>query len=60
MNGRLSALDDSFPAVENARAHMHVGWAAAFRRPEGGQAPRFNELQEHIASRLSPAPRYRQ
>jgi diacylglycerol O-acyltransferase len=60
MNGRLSALDDSFLAVENASAHMHVGWAAAFRRPEGHQAPRFNELRDHIASRLSRAPRYRQ
>ena len=60
MNGRLSALDDSFLAVENASAHMHVGWAAAFKRPEGGQAPRFNELRDHIASRLSRAPRYRQ
>src|SRR3954453_11143550 len=60
MNGRLSALDDSFLAVENASAHMHVGWAAAFRRPEGGQAPRFNELRDHIATRLSRAPRFRQ
>src|SRR4051812_21772690 len=60
MNGRLSALDDSFLAVENASAHMHVGWAAAFRRPDGGQAPRFNELRDHIASRLCRAPRFRQ
>jgi diacylglycerol O-acyltransferase len=60
MTGRLSALDDSFLAVENASAHMHIGWAAAFRRPEGGKAPRFNELRDHIASRLSRAPRYRQ
>src|SRR3954469_16285641 len=60
MNGRLSALNDSFLAVENASAHMHVGWAAAFRRPDGGQAPRFNELRDHIASRLCRAPRFRQ
>jgi diacylglycerol O-acyltransferase len=60
MSGRLSALDDSFLAVENASAHMHVGWAAAFRRPVGGQTPRFTELRDHIASRLSRAPRYRQ
>jgi diacylglycerol O-acyltransferase len=59
-NGRLSALDDSFLAVESPSAHMHVGWAARFGRPEGGQAPRFNELRDHIASRLSRAPRYRQ
>ena len=60
MTGRLSALDDSFLAVENASAHMHVGWAAAFRRPEGAQGPRFTELRDHIASRLCRAPRYRQ
>ena len=60
MNGRLSALDDSFLAVENASAHMHVGWAASFRRPERRRAPRFNELREHIESKLSRAPRYRQ
>jgi diacylglycerol O-acyltransferase len=60
MNGRLSALDDSFLAVENPSAHMHVGWAASFRPPEGRQAPRFEELREHIASRLRRAPRYRQ
>jgi diacylglycerol O-acyltransferase / wax synthase len=60
MNGRLSALDDSFLAVENPSAHMHVGWAATFRAPEGRPAPRFNELRDHIASRLSRAPRYRQ
>jgi diacylglycerol O-acyltransferase len=60
MNGRLSALDDSFLAVENASAHMHVGWAAVFKAPEGGDSPRFNELRDHIASRLCRAPRFRQ
>jgi diacylglycerol O-acyltransferase / wax synthase len=60
MTGRLSALDDSFLAVENPSAHMHVGWAAAFRRPEGRQAPGFSELRDHIAGRLCRAPRYRQ
>lgn len=60
MNGRLSALDDSFLAVENASAHMHVGWAATFKRPEKDSAPRFEELRDHIASRLCRAPRYRQ
>jgi diacylglycerol O-acyltransferase / wax synthase len=60
MTGRLSALDDSFLAVENASAHMHVGWAAAFKRPEEGQPPRFDDLKDHIASRLCRAPRYRQ
>ena len=57
---RLSALDDSFLAVESANAHMHVGWAATFRPPEGGQAPKFSELRDHIHGRLCRAPRYRQ
>jgi diacylglycerol O-acyltransferase len=60
MNGRLSALDDSFLAVENPSAHMHVGWAATFRPPQGRRAPRFEELRDHIASRLCRTPRYRQ
>jgi len=57
---RLSALDDSFLAVESANAHMHVGWAATFRPPEHGRAPRFAELRDHIHGRLCRAPRYRQ
>src|SRR5262245_4777771 len=60
MNGRLAALADPFLAVETPSAHMHVGWAAVFRRPEGGDGPRFDELREHISSRLSRAPRFRQ
>jgi diacylglycerol O-acyltransferase / wax synthase len=60
MNGRLSALDDSFLAVESASAHMHVGWAAMFRPPKNGPAPRFGELRDHIESRLCRTPRYRQ
>jgi diacylglycerol O-acyltransferase len=57
---RLSALDDSFLAVESADAHMHVGWAATFRPPERGRAPRFAEFRDHIEGRLSRAPRFRQ
>jgi diacylglycerol O-acyltransferase len=60
VNGRLSALDDSFLAVENASAHMHVGWAATFRPPEERPAPGFEELRDHIAGRLRRTPRYRQ
>jgi len=60
MSGRLSALDDSFLAVENPSAHMHVGWAASFRAPEGIQAPGFDELRDHIAGRFARAPRFRQ
>jgi diacylglycerol O-acyltransferase / wax synthase len=60
VNGRLSALDDSFLAVESANAHMHVGWAASFDPPRQGRRPSFAELRDHIESRLSRAPRYRQ
>src|SRR5215207_4960312 len=57
---RLSALDDSFLAVESPSAHMHVGWAATFRPPGRGEPPRFAELRDHIEGRLCRAPRYRQ
>jgi diacylglycerol O-acyltransferase / wax synthase len=53
---RLSALDASFLAVEGPDTPMHVGWVAAFEGP----APGFDELFEHIARRLSHAPRFRQ
>jgi diacylglycerol O-acyltransferase len=39
---------------------MHVGWAALFSPPPTGRVPRFEELRNHIESRLSRAPRYRQ
>ena len=57
---RLSALDESFLAVETASAHMHVGWAAAFDPPEEGPPPSFEQLRDHIGRRLHRAPRYRQ
>ena len=38
---------------------MHVGWVAHFSGREG-RIPGFEELREHIAGRLSAAPRYRQ
>src|SRR5262245_47699307 len=60
MNGRLSALDDSFLAVESANAHMHVGWAASFASPKKGEPPHFADLRNHIQARLCRAPRYRQ
>ena len=53
---RLSALDASFLAVEGPRTPMHVGWVAEF----DGAAPGFDVLFEHIAGRLSHAPRFRQ
>ncbi len=57
---RLAPLDEAFLAVESPSAHMHVGWAAIFDPPEGGPAPTFHELRDHIAARLPRAPRFRQ
>lgn len=57
---RLSHLDTSFLDVETPSAHMHVGWAARLRPPEGAQAPPFEAVRDHIAARLGRAPRYRQ
>jgi WS/DGAT/MGAT family acyltransferase len=39
---------------------MHVGWVALFSPPKDRPTPSFNELREHIGSRLCRAPRYRQ
>jgi WS/DGAT/MGAT family acyltransferase len=57
---RLTTLDASFLEVESPTAHMHVGWAALFSPPRSGPAPSFEQLRDHIESRLSRAPRYRQ
>src|SRR3954447_24202090 len=57
---RLSPLDASFLAVESPTAHMHVGWATVYRPPEGRPRPKFEELYEHIESRLSRGRRFRQ
>ena len=59
-DARLSALDASFLAAETSNAHMHVGWAAICDPPADGPSPSFEELRDHIASRLARAPRYRQ
>lgn len=57
---RLSALDASFLEVESPTAHMHVGWVATFAPPAGGSPPSFEQVREHLESRLCRAPRYRQ
>src|SRR3954454_16089029 len=59
-DARLSSLDASFLEVESATAHMHVGWAARFLPPADGERPTFEQLRDHIASRLGRATRYRQ
>jgi WS/DGAT/MGAT family acyltransferase len=53
---RLSPLDASFLAVEGETTPMHVGWVARF----DGPSPGSDALFEHIAGRLSHAPRFRQ
>jgi WS/DGAT/MGAT family acyltransferase len=57
---RLSAFDASFLTVETPTAHMHVGFVATFRSPDGCPPPGFAELRGHIGARLAKAPRYRQ
>lgn len=57
---RLSPLDAAFLEVESPTAHMHVGWVALFRPPEGSRRPRFGELRQRIEGRVPFAPRYRQ
>ena len=57
---RLSALDASFLAVEGPVTPMHVGWVAVFDPAEGEPRPGFDELFEHIATRMGRAPRFRQ
>ena len=57
---RLTALDASFLEVESSTAHMHVGWASLFARPDGKPRPTFEELRAHVGGRLGRAPRYRQ
>jgi diacylglycerol O-acyltransferase / wax synthase len=57
---RLSALDAAFLAVEEPAAPMHVGWVALFDPPDDGPPPAVDDVLDHIAGRLSRAPRYRQ
>src|SRR5215207_3750533 len=57
MNGdRLSGLDASFLHLERGPAHMHVASTALFEGP----TPAYDEMREHIASRLHLVPRFRQ
>jgi diacylglycerol O-acyltransferase / wax synthase len=39
---------------------MHVGWATVYKPPEHGPRPTFDQLYEHIESRLSRGRRFRQ
>src|SRR6201996_4690687 len=53
---RLTGLDSSFLHLEDGATHMHVAGAAILE----GRAPSYDELIEHILSRLHLVPRYRQ
>jgi WS/DGAT/MGAT family acyltransferase len=53
---RLSGLDASFLALEDAGAHMHVGSCMLFE----GEAPGYDDFVAQLDSRLHLVPRYRQ
>src|SRR5215213_475489 len=53
---RLSSTDVSFLANESSTSHMHVGAIMIFEGP----APSYEDLVEHVKSRLQFVPRFRQ
>jgi diacylglycerol O-acyltransferase len=53
---RLSSLDLSFLTNESSSSHMHVGGILIFEGPP----PSYDDLLEHITSRLHLVPRFRQ
>lgn len=53
---RLSALDVSFLTNEGSASHMHVGGICIFEGPP----PSYDDLLDHISSRLNLVPRFRQ
>jgi diacylglycerol O-acyltransferase / wax synthase len=53
---RLSSIDASFLSNESSSSHMHVGAVLIFEGPP----PRYEDLVEHVRSRLSLVPRFRQ
>src|SRR5688572_31076341 len=53
---RLTPLDTSFLHLEDGASHMHVAAAMVF---EGPPLP-YQELLQHVQSRLHLVPRYRQ
>jgi diacylglycerol O-acyltransferase / wax synthase len=53
---RLTAVDASFLAQEGPTSHMHIGALSIFEGP----APAYDDLLDHIRSRLHLVPRYRQ
>lgn len=55
-NDRLTGLDTSFLHLERGPAHMHVASTTVFEGP----TPDYDELHDHIESRLHLVPRFRQ
>jgi WS/DGAT/MGAT family acyltransferase len=53
---RLTAVDASFLAQEGPTSHMHVGAVMIL----DGPAPAYEELADHVRSRLHLVPRFRQ
>jgi diacylglycerol O-acyltransferase len=53
---RLTAVDASFLAQEGPSSHMHIGGIVLCEGP----APGFDEMLDHIRTRLHLVPRYRQ
>ncbi len=53
---RLSAMDVSFLENESATSHMHVGGIMIFEGPP----PSYDDLLDHVRSRLHLVPRFRQ
>lgn len=53
---RLSSIDCSFLTNETSASHMHVGAVMIFEGPP----PSYDDLIEHISSRLHLVPRFRQ
>ncbi|HKH16691.1 MAG TPA: wax ester/triacylglycerol synthase family O-acyltransferase [Solirubrobacteraceae bacterium] len=53
---RLTAVDASFLAQEGPTSHMHVGAVMIFEGP----APAYEEVADHVRSRLHLVPRFRQ
>ena len=53
---RLSAIDVSFLTNESSTSHMHVGGITIFEGPP----PSYDDLLEHVRSRLHLVPRFRQ
>jgi diacylglycerol O-acyltransferase / wax synthase len=53
---RLSSIDASFLTNESSDAHMHVGAVLIFEGPP----PAYDDLLDHVQSRLHLVPRFRQ